>query len=208
MMRIQSTNEQICNYLKQQIADGTLVQGQQLNLNQIADLFGVSVTPVRDAVNLLIYEGFIDKMGNKMFIHKIPTEERAMLEEALVSQICNGYRICLEKGLRDEVVATLEHILDHDGNGDAEKRKGHSFDTSFDTAIVRCTGNKFLIRNVEKDFEYYEDLMYIAYHIDVEKQRVKSYNEHKEMIELIKAHRDDEFCELMEKHYSNTIISD
>lgn len=208
-MKIQSTNEQICNYLKQQIADGTLVQGQQLNLNQIADLFGVSVTPVRDAVNLLIYEGFIDKMGNKMFIHKIPAEERAMLEEALVSQICNGYRICMEKGLRDEVVASLEKILARrDSNIEAEKRVSHSFDTSFDTAIVRCTGNKFLIHNVEKDFEYYEDLMYIAYHIDVEKQRVKSYNEHKEMVELIKAHRDDEFCELMAKHYSDTIISE
>ena len=82
-MKIQSTNEQICNYLKQQIADGTIQQGQQLNLNQIAELFGVSVTPVRDAVNLLIYEGFIDKVGNKMFIHKIPEEERSMLEQAL-----------------------------------------------------------------------------------------------------------------------------
>lgn len=208
-MKIQSTNEQICNYLKQQIADGTLAQGQQLNLNQIADLFGVSVTPVRDAVNLLIYEGFIDKVGNKMFIHKIPAEERSMLEEALVTQFCTGYRICLDKGLREELVSTLEQILERQDNpADSDKRKGHSFDTSFDTAIVRCTGNKFLIRNAEKDFEYYEDLMYIAYHIDVEKQRVKSYNEHKEMITLIKEHRDEEFCELMAKHYSDTIISE
>lgn len=207
-MRIQSTNEQICNYLKQQIADGTLIQGQQLNLNQIAELFGVSVTPVRDAVNLLIYEGFIDKVGNKMFIHKIPDEERGMLEEALVSQLCNGYRICLEKGLRDTLISTLEGILEHqDSNIEADSRKGHSFDASFDTAIVRCTGNKFLIRNAEKDFEYYQDLMYIAYHIDVEKQRLKSYQEHKEMITLIKDHRDDEFCELMAKHYRETIIA-
>lgn len=208
-MRIQSTNEQICNYLKQQIADGTLIQGQQLNLNQIADLFGVSVTPVRDAVNLLIYEGFIDKVGNKMFIHKIPDEERSMLEEALVSELCNGYRICIEKGLRNELITTLEGILERqDGTIEPDTRKGHSFDTSFDTAIVHCTGNKFLIRNVEKDFEYYEDLMYIAYHIDVEKQRVKSYNEHKEMIALIKDHRDDDFCDLMARHYKETIIAE
>lgn len=207
-MKIQSTNEQICNYLKQQIADGTLVQGQQLNLNQIAELFGVSVTPVRDAVNLLIYEGFIDKVGNKMFIHKIPEEERSMLEEALVTQLCTGYRICIKKGLRDELVSSLERILEHQDGNEPDKRNGYSFDTSFDTAIVRCTGNKFLIRNVEKDFEYYEDLMYIAYHIDVEKQRVKSYNEHKEMIALIKEHRDDDFCDLMAKHYSDTIISE
>lgn len=195
--------------MKQQIADGTLIQGQQLNLNQIAELFGVSVTPVRDAVNLLIYEGFIDKVGNKMFIHKIPIEERSMLEEALVSELCNGYRICIEKGLRNELIATLENILERqDGTVEPDNRRGHSFDTSFDTAIVRCTGNKFLIRNAEKDFEYYEDLMYIAYHIDVEKQRVKSYNEHKEMIELMKNHRDDEFCELMAKHYRETIIAE
>ena len=93
-MKIQSTTEQICTYLKQQISEGELVQGHQLNLNQIAESLGVSVTPVRDAVNLLIYEGFIDKVGNRMFIHKIPEEERRMLEEAMVAQICTGFKIC------------------------------------------------------------------------------------------------------------------
>ncbi|MBQ1251442.1 MAG: GntR family transcriptional regulator [Firmicutes bacterium] len=206
-MKIQSTNEQICNYLKQQIADGTIEQGQQLNLNQIAELFGVSVTPVRDAVNILIYQGFIDKVGNKMFIHRIPEEERSMLEKALVTQLCAGYRICLEMGKREELIAKLESVLKAQDSTKQEKG-GHSFDTSFDTAIVSCTENKFLIRNVEKDFEYYEDLMYLAYHIDVEKQRVKSRKEHEEMIRLIKEQRDDEFCALMETHYRDTIIKE
>ncbi|MBQ6811259.1 MAG: FCD domain-containing protein, partial [Firmicutes bacterium] len=101
----------------------------------------------------------------------------------------------------------LERILKQQEEAKTEK-KGYSFDTSFDTAIVGCTENKFLIRNVEKDFEYYEDLMYLAYHIDVEKQIVKSRKEHEEMIRLIKEERDDEFCALMKVHYRDTIIKE
>lgn len=202
-MKIQSTNEQICNFLKQQISDGTLVQGQQLNLNQIAESLGVSVTPVRDAVNLLIYEGFIDKVGNKMFIHKIPEEERRMLEKALVTQICTGYQLCLEMGLRDELIKALEDVLDDQENTTENDRRA---EMTFDTTFVRCTGNKFLIRNVVKDFEYYDDLMYIAYQIHSEKQRIKSLKEHKEIIDLIKEKRDDEFPAMMTKHYQDVVI--
>lgn len=204
-MKIQSTNEQICNFLKQQISNGTLVQGQQLNLNQIAESLGVSVTPVRDAVNLLIYEGFIDKIGNKMFIHSIPEEERNMLEKALITQICTGYQLCLEMGRREKLINALEEALEYQENSAENDRRA---ELTFDTAFVRCTENKFLIRNVVKDFEYYDDLMYIAFQIHSEKQRMKSLKEHKEIIQLIKEKRDDEFQKMMTKHYRDVIIKD
>lgn len=203
-MKIQSTNEQICTYLKQQISEGALVQGQQLNLNQIAESLGVSVTPVRDAVNLLIYEGFIDKVGNRMFIHKIPEEERRMLEEAMVAQICTGFQICLEMGLREKLIEELETILkNQEEAGDFDHTKD---EFNFDTAFVRCTGNIFLYRNVVKDFEYHNDLMYIAYQIHREKQRIKSLAEHKAIIQLIKDKRDNEFRDMMMRHYQDVVI--
>lgn len=204
MMKIQSTNEQICSYLKKQISDGTLVQGQQLNLNQIAEEFGVSITPVRDAVNLMIHSGFIDKVGGKMFVHKIPAEERRMLEKALVLQICTGYQLCLEMGLRNKLIKELEEILAGQQNSiDASHSQEEMI---FDTTFVRCTGNIFLTRNVERDFEYYDDLMYLGFHIKYDEQKSKSRKEHKEMIDLVKEGRDDEFYHFMLKHYYDVII--
>ncbi|MGI5874221.1 MAG: GntR family transcriptional regulator [Bacillota bacterium] len=204
-IKIQSTNEQICSFLKQQIAEGTLEQGQQLNLNQIADALNVSVTPVRDAINLLIHEGFIDKMGNKMFIHAIPEEERSMLEEALIAQICAGYRICVETGKREELLNQLEEALKLEEESiDGEIRANYTFDTVF----VRCVGNKFLTQNIVKDFEYYDDLMYIANNIDSEKQRAKSAEEHREIIKLIREERDGDFEPLMRRHYRDVVTID
>lgn len=208
-MKIQSTNEQICNYLKEQISDGSLVQGQQLNLNQIAEEFGVSITPVRDAVNLMIHAGFIDKVGNKMFIHKIPEEERHMLEKALVLQICTGYQLCLEMDLRDKLIKELEEILSLQENNNDKEIHAHSQEEMiFDTTFVRCTGNSFLTRNVEQNFEYYDDLMYIGFHIQYEKQKIKSMKEHKEIVALVKEGRDDEFYDMMTKHYLDVVIDD
>lgn len=205
-MKIQSTNEQICNYLKKQISEGVLEQGQQLNLNQIADAFGVSITPVRDAVNLMIHAGFIDKIGNKMFVHQIPEEERQMLEKALVVQFCTGYQLCLEMGLKEKLIKELEIILarqetliELDPNQRQEK-------VPFDTAFVRCTGNIFLTRNVERDYEYYDDLMYIGFHIQYEKQKIKSLADHKKILALVKEGRDDEFYDIMTRHYQDVFI--
>ena len=205
-MKIQSTNEQICNYLKKQISDGTLKQGQQLNLNQIAESIGVSVTPVRDAVNLLIYEGFIDKIGNRMFIHKIPEDERAMLEESIVAQICSGYDICIAKGKRDILVEELENILAIQQNPDHINQDKDEM--TFDVVFVRCTDNKFLYQNIVKDYEYYDDLMYIAYQINREKQKEKSLKEHKQMIAFIKEGRDREFHELIREHYEDIVADE
>lgn len=206
-MKIQSTTEQICSYLKKQISEGNLQQGQQLNLNSIAEEMGVSVTPVRDAVNLLIYEGFIDKVGNKMFIHKIPEDERRMLDEALIAQICTGYELCIKMGLREKLLSELEACL-------KEQSLAELTDTTdrlhakvpFDTLFVSCTGNKFLTRNIVKDFEYYDDLMYIAYQVHNEKQRLKSLEEHRQLIQLVREERDDEFHDFMVMHYRDLAI--
>jgi DNA-binding GntR family transcriptional regulator len=207
-MKIQSTNEQICNYLKEQIAEGTLKQGQQLNLNQIAEAFGVSITPVRDAVNIMIHAGFIDKTGNKMFIHKIPERERHMLEKALVLQFCAGYQLCLEMGLRDKLIKELEMIIERQATFieiDSTQRREK---IPFDTAFVRCTGNTFLTRNAERDYEYYDDLMYIGFQIQYEKQKIKSLKEHKEILALVKEGRDDEFYDMMTRHYQDVIVEE
>lgn len=206
-MKIQSTNEQIRAYLKQQISDGVLVQGQSLNLNHIAEDIGVSVTPVRDAVNLLIYEGLIDKIGNKMYIHKIPEDEKKMLEEALITQIYTAFKLCIRLGLREKLITDLENALELQKNfGVNDLRNRTRAEITFDTTFVHCTGNRFLIRNLEKDFEYYDDLMYIAYHIHGEKQRLKSMEEHQQMIDLIKAEKDDELYPLLVKHYEDLVI--
>ena len=104
-----------------------------------------------------------------------------------------------------ELIKALEDVLDDQENTTENDRRA---EMTFDTTFVRCTGNKFLIRNVVKDFEYYDDLMYIAYQIHSEKQRIKSLKEHKEIIDLIKEKRDDEFPAMMTKHYQDVVIGD
>ena len=208
-MKIQSTNEQIRAYLKQQIAEGVLVQGQPLNLNHIAEDIGVSVTPVRDAVNLLIYEGIINKNGNKMSIHKIPEDEKKMLDEALVMQMYTAFKLCISMGLREKLITELEAALElQKDHGSSDLHNHNRAEDTFDTTFVRCTGNRFLIQNLERNFEYYDDLMYIAYHIHGEKQRLKSIEEHQQMIDLIKAEKDEELLPLLKKHYSELIIAE
>ena len=53
-------SQSIYNYLKEAIISHQLKASQRINEKEIADLFQVSITPVREAVLRLGAEGFID----------------------------------------------------------------------------------------------------------------------------------------------------
>lgn len=52
--------DRICQVLKRDILSGRLLPGQRLSLEEFAQYFQVSITPVRDALRLLAAEGLVE----------------------------------------------------------------------------------------------------------------------------------------------------
>jgi DNA-binding GntR family transcriptional regulator len=50
--------------------------------------------------------------------------------------------------------------------------------------------------------------MYIGFQIQYEKQKIKSLKEHKEILALVKEGRDDEFYDMMTRHYQDVIVEE
>ena len=61
----QSLEQRIYGYLKNLIFDYKLIPGQKLLYQELADRFGVSRTPVKNALNLMEKEGFVRLIPNK-----------------------------------------------------------------------------------------------------------------------------------------------
>ena len=55
-----SLGEQVADILRRRIVRGELTQGDRLTEEAVAEEFGVSRGPVRDAVSLLVYEGLVE----------------------------------------------------------------------------------------------------------------------------------------------------
>jgi DNA-binding GntR family transcriptional regulator len=84
--------EEITAYLREAVSFGDLVAGTALRQEEIADLFGVSHIPVREAFKILIGEGLLEQQRNRgVLVARMSapfafelTEYRALLEERLM----------------------------------------------------------------------------------------------------------------------------
>lgn len=87
-MRTSDLAQRISKRLLQDIASGAIAVGQHLGAQQLADRYGVSRTPVREAMNILEVGGFLTREENRGFF--VADVEPAAMNEALDSQPESG----------------------------------------------------------------------------------------------------------------------
>ncbi|MEJ6393224.1 GntR family transcriptional regulator [Gymnodinialimonas sp. 2305UL16-5] len=83
-MRTSDLAQRISKRLLQDIASGGISSGQHLGAQQLADRYGVSRTPVREAMSLLETSGFLVREANRGFF--VAEADIAAMNEALDAQ--------------------------------------------------------------------------------------------------------------------------
>ena len=85
--------ENAVNTIRDRILDLSLAPSSHINEKELTKEFGLSRTPMREALNRLITEGLIDVFPNRgAFVHKLDLEEVGKLFEAYaVSEQLTGY---------------------------------------------------------------------------------------------------------------------
>jgi DNA-binding GntR family transcriptional regulator len=107
-----SLTECVIDYLKQQLIDGALHPGDEINLTSLCETLGVSRTPVREALVQLMKEGFIEEATRRGFkIKKLGLPEikdiyrvGGLLESEVVKIACDR--------ISDEEIDRLAVMLD------------------------------------------------------------------------------------------------
>ncbi len=142
-----SLTEIVAKRLRQAIIDGEFALGEMISEDSLAALFGVSRTPVRDALSLLQNTGLVEirpKRGSFVF----------QPSEADMRAICD-FRVMLEVQ-----AARCAHTHDHDGvvramqagleemqaaiDADDNVRYGHA-DSAFHLTFFQYSGNPYLL---------------------------------------------------------------
>ncbi len=105
--RPKSLTENVAENLRQSIVSGELKLGQPLSEASLSETFGVSKTPVREALFILKQEGLIDIIPQKGSFVFQPDEQS-------IIELCNfrGYLepIALEESMRNDSQAFLESL--------------------------------------------------------------------------------------------------
>lgn len=144
-----SLREQVYLQLRGDLMSGRLGPGERLGEERLAELYGVSRTPVREALARLQADGLVERADGGLFPYRPRLEELADLYEVRITLEMRGIRRILSggSGTHDPEILGPE-VQRWYGFRDAMPEPDAGFvalDEQFHTALLASSGNPALV---------------------------------------------------------------
>lgn len=206
--KIESTDlrpirEIVLESLREAIFDGRLKEGDRLVETNIAEIMGVSRTPVREALRQLELEGLAVNIPRRGTVVKgISMEDaveiydmREVLEGLAVRLAClnisRGQLLCLK-----QVVNDMEECIQHD-----DRNQYNKLHNEFNMIIIQASNNKRLVENMEHIYEYLTNLRNVS--LENFQGRKEALKEHREVLDALEKGDENLAESLTRQHVKN-----
>lgn len=199
---MEATAEQI----REAIVSGELQLGSKLSEQRLADIFGVSRSPVRDALASLQTEGLVNisaKRGSFVFMPDLKDvddlcEYRAVLEAAALRMALARNPDALVSGLSNSM-AEMRAALEK-----RDVRRYTRGDLQFHKAIIETCGNRSMVQAYERTIS---PVMALRTHLFTIMNATldRSMEEHAGLVEACRSGDADEAVRLLEEHVSHLV---
>jgi len=195
-----SLRETVTLALRAAVISGEMQPGEVYSAPALGKRFGVSPTPVREAMLDLAKEGLVISLPNKGFrvteVSDADLDEitalRLLLEPPTVRQVVP---LIDDAGL-DKLVGMAQDIIDFAGDGNLIEYT--EADRRFHMAVLEYSGNMRLVSLVS-ELRSHTRLLGLAPLVGTGQLREMAY-EHLELVELIRAGKAEEAEDLMRRH--------
>jgi DNA-binding GntR family transcriptional regulator len=147
--QVQSVADQVYEVLRERIASGEIERGSRMHQEDLAKEFGVSRTPVREALRRLAAEGLVDLFANRGARVATATDEqvRSSYETRLVVEP-GAARMAAARGL-DEPMAVMRAAIADEQRAGKSPAKLFKANRAFHLGLVKATGNPQLVQFME-----------------------------------------------------------
>jgi DNA-binding GntR family transcriptional regulator len=182
--------QQVYEQLRQRIITGEYQSGAQLREGVLAAEFGISKTPVREALGRLVQEELVDVIARSGYVVRGTTVEEveALFELRLIVE-CAAARLAAERMTEPEI-ERLELLMDVTfGPRDHSYEDFFAANREFHLAIARGTHNPHISRTLASIFDKVDRAL--RYRLDRESTADLMKAEHSALVAAIKA-RDPE----------------
>ncbi len=149
VFQVQSVADQVYGVLRERIATGDIERGSRLHQEDLAREFGVSRTPVREALRKLAAEGIVDLFANRgaRVATATPEQLRRSYETRLVVEP-GAARIAADLKLQPAIDKMRAAIREEEAAGRSAP-KLFKANRDFHLALVEGTGNPELVKFIE-----------------------------------------------------------
>jgi DNA-binding GntR family transcriptional regulator len=199
--------EQVANVLREAIANGTIKAGTPLRQDELADQFGFSRMPIRDALRQLEAEGIVS-------IHPTKGAQVARMDSAEISEIY-ALRELLESealrlsvpGLAGAKLDEAEQVLDQI---DAERNVGRwgALNRAFHLALYDACGNHRLLGLIEAHHNAAD--RYVRILLSNLDYRTRSQAEHRDLLAACRQRDGKKAVSILSQHLregSETLVN-
>lgn len=148
--RAPTVGDEVYRRLRQQLLLGAWAPGTRLREAELAERFGVSRTPVREAVRRLLQEGLLESRATQGVRVRRP-DLRASLDAYDVRETLEGMaaRQAAERASERDRVALDSLLARIESSHDADLAEQVEADLAFHQRVAELSGNEPLIRALE-----------------------------------------------------------
>ncbi len=178
--------ERIVEFIKDAILTGKLAPGERVPEQEIAESFGISRTPIREAFRQLESEGFITVVPRKGAVVSAITA-KDVADFYAIKSLLEGYaakKACFK--LKEKDIKRLENLNEHMQRcAERDDVKGFfKYDDQFHDTFLKACGNDKLCALVHQLVQQFERLRVTA--LSLEGRMDVSVKQHAEIISAFK----------------------
>lgn len=200
--------QQVYNVLREKIIKGEYYPGNKLDIHRLAEEFGVSRSPVKDAINQLVHDGLIEIIPRKgtyvteldfsAFIEVL--DARLMIEKWAAGQVIEHISVKdIEKWRK--IVTDMDVLLDINP---FPFEKYSNLDNEFHTTLIMWTANSKVI-DMFSSLNTHVSLSRIVHSTSLE-STIKRHKDHWDLYEAIKVRDLNAFSKAITQHIESLKI--
>lgn len=176
--------------------------GERLNEVELAREFGVSRTPLREALNRLTTEGFLRSIpGKGFFFRELDPKEIFDLYETRAAIEVAAVRLAVQRATTEQVNA-LAKMVDEAALDDCEVADLIEEDETFHTRLVALAGNSEMSRLL---LNINARIQFVRWINSDKPSKRAAHKDHKAIVQALRQ-RDSETCSaLLQKHISRRL---
>ncbi len=202
-----SLTEKVYQNLRSDILSGTFRDQEELRENALAKVYGVSRTPVREAIRQLALEGLVDTIPNRgAYVHNIHGKD--VKDVYAIRSLLEGLaaRWAVEN-ITDEQIEAMEEVL---YMSEYYRKKElweqvYKCDNKFHDLMYAASGSHLLEHMLRTFHEYVQQVRKSA--LQDEKRAKSSFEEHGAILDAIKKGQADAAADLAKQHIDNAVES-
>ena len=194
------TADKLISDIRKEVSSGILKPGDQLEVTALAERFGVSRTPIREAIRTLVESGVLETRPRKgSFVRVLSAKQLLDLFQVAAELEGMACRLAALSLTKENVEAIERGLAKCTQAAEAQNNAEYAMaNLDFHTAIHNASGNDWLIeqlRQLQINLNSYRTMPY-----EIRGRLKKSTDEHKIICDAILSGDGEHACNLMRDH--------